>query len=923
MKLVRMQNFVSGKSPASLGTCVMARCAAMVAVAAGLFGMTAMAEQPDEFITYVQNDGTQYFDTGVIGKAYTKAEIDYVPETIPGNGVAILGSRSTQTIALWFNNYGFGLHYWGDLINNVARDVGVRRTLINTVEPGNQTVQWIQGGTNFVKTKTGAYSTDLSMYLFALNNNGTANLCNGILRLYGLKIWQKDSAEGEYSLVRDYRPAIKDGKACLYDDVNKTLIYPKAADGSETTIPPTIRRVYSTTHDGMTPIQQLTNAVTKAAAGDIVELERGVYTFPDDVYMADNTLAPSSASYCKFRLNVTKPGIVIRGEDDSNRRTWTHGDEPVVIDGNGAKAIQIQLAEKQSARVENIAFANCYGGAYGPNNESGYGSKCNGGAIGIGTFANYMKGGDNVVISNCVFRGNRSSIGGAIGSNSGNVKYILVQDCFFTNNMAERYGGCITGGNISGCDFIGNGSGCSGANNVSGCRFIANNTQAAAPIAGARSITDCLFVTNVIRSGEWVYVASATNFYNCHFTNNNGAVFGAIGVETGSVVNCTFHHNASGNQGRGAITDASLVSNCIITCNGGYSAGGLTIRTAGIRTYVKDCYFGGNWAGDGGGAACYKRDLAGFSAEDLVEPVMMFENCTFETNFVSSGRFGGAIENKPSNLPEGIETNSLVVCTNCHFIGNSGSHAGGVSSVTAIGCVFDGNVALMSNRLGTDAAYSRLVDCDLNGGNLYHCSVDRSRVHDVTNYCAFNLGCHVTNTLVSGCVFSIDSSGIIGRYYYTAVDSTSEFVNCTFVANKGHTFYNTNMVNLVNCAFFDNTNRVGTVSAISFNGTATNDGAITFDTCAFGPIASGVPSPIGVDMYMNVVPFFCAGRKGYEDEPYYSPRLSSSLCGLGKTLDYTEFDIDLAGRPRVRDGKVDIGCYECWLKPRGFSIGIK
>ena len=28
-------------------------------------------------------------------------------------------------------------------------------------------------------------------------------------------------------------------------------------------------------------------------------------------------------------------------------------------------------------------------------------------------------------------------------------------------------------------------------------------------------------------------------------------------------------------------------------------------------------------------------------------------------------------------------------------------------------------------------------------------------------------------------------------------------------------------------------------------------------------------------------------------------------------------DIRGAGYPRLREGKVDIGCYQCWLKPRG------
>ena len=43
----------------------------------------------------------------------------------------------------------------------------------------------------------------------------------------------------------------------------------------------------------------------------------------------------------------------------------------------------------------------------------------------------------------------------------------------------------------------------------------------------------------------------------------------------------------------------------------------------------------------------------------------------------------------------------------------------------------------------------------------------------------------------------------------------------------------------------------------------------------------------------------------------------------GLTGDGLSEDLDLAGFPRVRDGKVDLGCYECWLNPRGMFMSIK
>ena len=934
------------------------------AAVAVLAGTAAMAETPDSYLDYVRADGTQYFDTGVIGKAYTKAEIDFHAEAMPKHGSYIFGSQGdsgNKIVAPWYYNYGTGAYYDGAFINCYGHPCEYARfKFVSTLEPKYQVVYWYDTGvtypTNGPNTQTYAGSTGQSMYLFALNNNGTPQLLEKRedktyigLRLYGLKVWQKDSAEGEYSLVRDYRPAVKSGKVGLYDDVNKTIIYPKAADGSETTIGPRIRYVYSTNHDGMTPTEQLTNVVATTESGDIVILERGTYTFPDDVYMADNLRDPTSNPYCKIRLNLTKGNITFRGEDASGRETWTHGSEPVIIEGNGAKALQIAIPNAESVRIENITFANCFGGHNSPNNEtsggSAYGNYCAGGAIGIGRFNDHFNGSSNVTITNCVFRGNRAAIGGAIGSNG--AVSCTVQDCFFTNNVAESSGGGMYSGKAYGCDFIDNSSGIANAKfEVRNCRFISNcangrgsdvsNNQpiaTTATVSGASdTIADSVFVDNSVYN--WSSTAKSSVFSNCHFTNNFGISYGVVSANNGVVTNCSFHSNTNGNQNQGTITDAKLVVNCRLTCNHGIYGGGVHIATTNrakqVRTYVKDCYFGGNDSGNGGGAASltYKLDFQSFSAEDLQEPLMTFDHCTFETNFTGGGADGGAILCAVTNLPAGVARESLVVCSNgCIFAGNTARYGGGVMCATVIGGRFLENRSPEKKLyyMGTDAAYSRLIDCELTGGNVWMSSLDRCYVHDVTNVCVFNNGCHVTNTLVYGCVTTNDAiSAVISRYGDLAQEQF-DFVNCTFVANKGNFFSQTNLINMVNCAFFYNTNSAGTATAISYRNASDNNGNTTFDHCAFGPIVDGALPlyPLDGVNYTGVSPRFVAARsttEEYEGEPYYEPLPSSPLRSRGLLLGFTESDTDLAGRSRVRDGRVDIGCYQCWLNPIGFML---
>ena len=59
---------------------------------------------------------------------------------------------------------------------------------------------------------------------------------------------------------------------------------------------------------------------------------------------------------------------------------------------------------------------------------------------------------------------------------------------------------------------------------------------------------------------------------------------------------------------------------------------------------------------------------------------------------------------------------------------------------------------------------------------------------------------------------------------------------------------------------------------------------------------------------------------------YYALRYSSPARGKGLVQDWMTDALDIRqdpACPRLRDGKVDIGCYQCWLDPVGLWFSIR
>ena len=197
--------------------------------------------KPDHFIQYVESTGTQYIDTGIVGRPNTAMQAHVLWTTV--SDTYFLASR-TDGGNTRFCLYGCNTtHYMAHRTYQKGRDStesanGYTQETVhfNANAPdyisssishdGTTLSYWLEvnGTRRFTRTRTeAALDTGLNMYLFGCNQGGVLKLSSKI-RCYDVKIWQ------DGVLVRDFRPCLKDGRAGLYDEVSSWIFFPQGGE---------------------------------------------------------------------------------------------------------------------------------------------------------------------------------------------------------------------------------------------------------------------------------------------------------------------------------------------------------------------------------------------------------------------------------------------------------------------------------------------------------------------------------------------------------------------------------------------------------------------------------------------------------------------------------------------------------------------
>lgn len=462
--------------------------------------------------------------------------------------------------------------------------------------------------------------------------------------------------------------------------------------------------------------------------------------------------------------------------------------------------------------------------------------------------------------------------GGAIfGSSDGSAGPFggsLIENCII-KDCSSYVGAAIYKVDAVNCTFIGNVTSEAGGAvcraNVSNCTFRANYCSARSAVAAL--------------GGDKAYSAYDSRFL-CNTNNGAGNALDS-GIVRGltNVVRCVFADNVIKDNTRHCpgcynvanVTDSYFTNNISVYGLIAVSSAWYCGRVTGCTFSETNCC-----------AAVKTSATDGSSFQDSI-----VSNCTFSACRNPSYYYGGFICG--DGKAEVVDT-TFLNCTN--------------ASTTLRG---DLKGAMIYNVKSAE-------DCRFVGCYSYSCALVHSAgslmncifTNNATTCAAWVYG--KTGSVVTNCLFA--GNTMTGSYTDNGFRDVSELVNCTLAGNT--------MTKMLPIAS-------GTVRNSILVGNSPYDcGAVTVDHTFYGT-AKSAPTVIGEGcrsgMTVADVKFRGENEKGL---PPFALKPKSPARGAGQTLPGQSDQLDLAGHPRVEEGRnVDLGAYAYFPAPFGLMLMLK
>ena len=492
-----------------------------------------------------------------------------------------------------------------------------------------------------------------------------------------------------------------------------------------------------------------------------------------------------------------------------------------------------------------------------------------------------------------------------------------IRDCSSLDG-AGAYGVNLTNTVVSGNTATQYGGGAASCSQVIGCTICGNAASQGGGVYSSPVTGGVVSNNTATSAGGGLRLGSATNVrILCNTSKRYGGGTHTVNVTGGLVAGNVAQEVSGGGCAYGTIVGA-VISNNVAAANGG----GVNEGT------VRDCDIVFNMVSNCLSDASYGAGLYTGSASNCV----IAGNAVAVHPVASKDGAGGA----------GYGTAFI----DCRIYNNFAPRAAASegTSTTFRHCLISNNVASAKYKHYTIRNVSSLDGCDVCGELIdTPRRVVNTKFHGVRSSWTLAAGDNVytngtfeadngyliyntqgTGTCFTNCLFcdNVASSSIIHR---PGSASTMPIVNCTFAGNQtAYTFVGfdaTRPCEIVNCIFEENTLADGTTPR-AFRYTQGDN--ITLENCLVG--TSSQADVEALALHPNTI---ISDRVKFDTENAadpYSILHSSRARGNGKVMAWMTAATDIRRDPkypRLRDGKVDIGSYQCWLDPIGMMLLLR